>query len=48
LSALALPGWPPGFLRLGWVASVETFVPADMIKAPFMVGAREDRTNVLA
>jgi hypothetical protein len=34
-------------LRLGWVASVEVFVPADMFKAPFLVGVRDDRTFAL-
>jgi hypothetical protein len=28
--------------------SLSVFVPADMIKTPFVVGAREDRTYVLA
>jgi hypothetical protein len=47
LSALVLPGWPPGFLLPGWDPSGEAFVPADMINAPFVVGARVNRTKVL-
>ena len=48
LKALELPGWPPGFRYADWVASVEAFAPADIINAPFVVGAHGYRTYVLA
>jgi hypothetical protein len=38
---------PLGFLRTGWAASGGAFVSEDMIKAPFVVGARVNRTKVL-
>jgi len=45
---LVLPGWPPRFLRPGSLVGLTAFGLVVMLKCPFVVGAREDRTGVLA
>jgi hypothetical protein len=47
LERIGIAGLAAGLSARGWDASVEMFVPADMIKAPFVVGARVNRTKVL-
>jgi len=44
---LVLPGWPPRFLRPGSLAALTAFGLVVMFKGSFVVGARENRTDVL-